>query len=280
MGILAGRNLLITGVVSSASLAYHTARIAQEEGARIVLTSHRRPALVEYLAESLPQHCPVVPLDVTDGQDLAALADRVGEHVPGVDGVLHSVAYAPPRALGGHILHTSWADVATTLHTSAYSLAALTEAILPLMNGRGSIVSLGFDASVAWPGYNWMGIAKAALESCVRYLARDLGHRGIRVNLVAAGPVRTLAASAVPQFEALESAFVSQAPLGWSPDNPDTVARTCVALLSSWLPATTGSVIYADGGAHMVGTAGSLSSPCDQSETASTFTPTTWADYT
>ncbi|KOX11682.1 enoyl-ACP reductase FabI [Nocardiopsis sp. NRRL B-16309] len=253
MGILEGRTLLITGVVSSSSIAFHVARIAQEEGARVVLTAYGRRGLIERMAESLPRAAPVVDLDVTSPRDLGDLVPRLNDHIDGLDGVLHSIAYAPPRALGGDLLRGRWEDAATALRVSAFSFAALSEAVLPLMNERGSIVGLDFDASVAWPHYNWMGVSKAALESCSRYMARDLGPRGIRVNLVAAGPVRTLAASGVPGFPQLESAFAERAPLGWCSSDPDPVARTCVALFSSWLPATTGEIVHADGGAHAQG---------------------------
>jgi enoyl-[acyl-carrier protein] reductase I len=195
----------------------------------------------------------VLELDVTDTGHLASLAGRVAEHVPRLDGVLHGIAFAPQSALGGNFLDTEWPDVATALHVSTYSLKALAMAALPLMDGGGAVVGLDFDASVAWPAYDWMGVAKAGLESCARYLARDLGPRGIRVNLGAAGPLRTMAAKSIPGFAAFEEVWPARAPLGWEISNPEPAARACVALLSDWFPATTGEIVHADGGVHAVG---------------------------
>jgi len=178
-----------------------------------------------------------------------------------LDGVLHAIGFAPETCLGGDFLRAGWDDVATALHVSAYSLKALAEMALPLMKGTGqedgrgggSIVGLDFDATVAWPAYDWMGVAKAALESTCRYLARDLGPAGIRVNLVAAGPLKTVAAKSIAGFEKFEDAWVARAPLGWSITDPEPVARACVALLSDWFPATTGELIHVDGGYHAIG---------------------------
>ena len=253
MGILDGKRLLVTGVLTDASIAFHVARIAQQEGATVVLTGFGRLSLVERIAKRLPQPPPVLELDVTDAGHLASLAERVAEHVPRLDGVLHGIAFAPQSALGGNFLDTEWADVATAVHVSAYSLKALAMAALPLMDGGGAVVGLDFDASVAWPAYDWMGVAKAGLESCARYLARDLGPRGIRVNLVAAGPLRTMAAKSIPGFAAFEDVWPARAPLGWEISNPEPAARACVALLSDWFPATTGEIVHADGGVHAVG---------------------------
>ena len=253
MGILDGKRVLVTGVLTDASIAFHVARIAQQEGATVVLTGFGRMSLVERIAKRLPQPPPVLELDVTDAGHLASLADRVAEHVPRLDGVLHGIAFAPQSALGGNFLDTEWEDVATAVHVSAYSLKALAVAALPLMDGGGAVVGLDFDASVAWPAYDWMGVAKAGLESCARYLARDLGPRGIRVNLVAAGPLRTMAAKSIPGFAAFEDVWPARAPLGWEISNPEPAARACVALLSDWFPATTGEIVHADGGVHAVG---------------------------
>jgi enoyl ACP reductase len=253
MGILDGKRVLVTGVLTDASIAFHVARIAQEEGATVVLTGFGRLSLVERIAKRLPQPPPVLELDVTDTGHLTSLAERVGEHVPRLDGVLHGIAFAPQSALGGNFLDTEWADVATAVHVSAYSLKALAMAALPLMDGGGAVVGLDFDASVAWPAYDWMGVAKAGLESCARYLARDLGPRGIRVNLVAAGPLRTMAAKSIPGFAAFEDVWSARAPLGWQISDPEPAARACVALLSDWFPATTGEIVHADGGVHAVG---------------------------
>jgi meromycolic acid enoyl-[acyl-carrier-protein] reductase len=254
MGILAGKRILVTGVLTDASIAFHVARVAQQEGASVIVTGFGRMSLVERIARRLPSPPPVLELDVTSEDHLDSLAERVRAHVDGLDGVLHAVAYAnPEEALGGNFLRTRWADVATAVHVSAYSLKAVTMAALPLMGDGGSVVGLDFDASVAWPGYDWMGVAKAGLESCARYLARDLGPQGVRVNLVAAGPLRTMAAKAIPGFDRFEGVWDDRAPLGWDIANPEPVARACVALLSGWFTATTGEIVHVDGGVHAVG---------------------------
>ena len=253
-GLLAGKRLLVTGVVTESSIAFSVAKVAQEHGAQVVLTGFGRGLqITERIARRLPGPAPVVELDVTDPGQLASLPTRLGEHLPQLDGVLHAIAYAPPTALGGHFLQTEWPDVGTALHVSTYSLAALCRAVLPMLADPASVVALGFDPSVAWPSYDWMGVAKAGLEACARYLARDLGPRGVRVNVVAAGPLRTMAARSVPGFEAIQDAWNARAPLGWDVRDAEPVARTCAALLSDWLPATTGEVIHVDGGAHGIG---------------------------
>jgi meromycolic acid enoyl-[acyl-carrier-protein] reductase len=252
-GLLAGKRLLITGVITDASIGFHVARTAQEQGAKVVLTGYGRLSLVQRIAQRLPEPAPVIELDVTNAEHLEALADRVREHTDGLDGVLHSVGFAPPSCLGGEFLNAPWDDVATALHVSSYSLKALAVACLPLLTRGGSIVGMDFDARQAWPAYDWMGVAKAALESVARYLARDLGPHGIRVNLVAAGPVKTMAAKSIPGFEAFEDAWTGRAPLGWDVSDPSPVAKTCCALLSDWFPATTGSMVWVDGGFHAVG---------------------------
>ncbi|MEO9237262.1 MAG: enoyl-ACP reductase FabI [Jatrophihabitantaceae bacterium] len=254
MGMLDGKRLLITGVITDASIAFAVAKAAQDEGAEVVLTGFGRMSLVERVARRLPKPAPLVELDVTSEADLAALADRVREHVDGVDGVLHSIGFAPASCLGENFLDTPFADVATALEVSAFSFKSLAVATLPLFGeAGGSIVGLDFDARVAWPAYNWMGVAKAALESTSRYLARELGPRGIRVNLIAAGPVRTMAAKSIPGFTAFEEAWAPRAPLGWNIDDAAPVARSCLALLSDWFPATTGELIHVDGGFHAMG---------------------------
>jgi meromycolic acid enoyl-[acyl-carrier protein] reductase len=253
MGILEGKRILVTGVLTDSSIAFHVARIAQAEGATVILTGFGRLSLVERIAQRLPATPPVLELDVTDAGQLASLAERVSVHTDRLDGVVHGVAFAPQSALGGNFLNTEWADVATAMHVSTYSLKALAMAALPLMGGGGAIVGLDFDASVAWPAYDWMGVAKAGLESCARYLARDLGPRGIRVNLVAAGPLRTMAAKSIPGFADFEELWPKRAPLGWDITSPEPAARACVALLSDWFPATTGEIVHSDGGAHAVG---------------------------
>jgi enoyl-[acyl-carrier protein] reductase I len=253
-GLLAGKRLLITGVLTESSIAFHVARTAQEQGATVVLSGFGRALrITQAIARRLPSPAPVVELDVTSEEQLAGLPDAVREHVDGLDGVLHSIGFAPEAALGGNFLDTRWEDVATAVHVSAYSLKSLTTACRPLMPQGGSIVGLTFDATVAWPKYDWMGVAKAAFESTARYLARDLGPHGFRVNLVAAGPLRTTAAKAIPGFEEFEAVWASRAPLGWAVEDPEPAARTCCALLSDWLPATTAEVVHADGGVHAMG---------------------------
>jgi len=253
MGLLEGKRLLVTGVLTDASIAFHVAKLAQEQGATVVLTGYGRLSLVERIAKRLPSPPPVVELDVTSDADLQALPDRVREHVDGLDGVLHSIGFAPEAALGGNFLNTEWPDVATAVQVSAYSLKALAVAALPLMPDGGSIVGLDFDATVAWPKYDWMGVAKAAFESTARYLARDLGPNGVRVNLVAAGPIKTMAAKSIPGFEEFEGVWATRSPIGWDVTNPEPAARACVALLSDWFPKTTGEIIHADGGVHAMG---------------------------
>ena len=253
MGILDGKRILVTGVLTDASIAFHVARIAQQEGATVVLTGFGRLSLVQRIAKRLPELPPVLELDVKDDAQLASLAERVAVHVDGLDGVVHGIGNAPPGALGGNFLHTPWEDVASAVHISTYSLKSLAVAALPLMSKGGAIVGMDFDASRAWPGYDWMGVAKAGLESCARYLARDLGPMGIRVNLMAAGPLRTIAARSIPGFDGLAEPWAERAPLGWDVSDPEPAARACVALLSDWFPATTGEIVHVDGGVHAIG---------------------------
>ena len=253
MGILDGKRVLVTGVITDASIAFHIARVAQQEGARVVLTGYGRLSLVERIAKRLPAEAPVVELDVTDADHLASLAERLRPYVDRLDGVVHSIGFAPESALGGNFLQTEWRDVSTALHVSAYSLKALATACAPLMKDGGSIVAMDFDATVAWPKYDWMGVAKAALESCGRYLARDLGPSGIRVNLVAAGPLRTMAARSIPGFDEFENVWSTRAPIGWDLSDPEPAARAAVALLSDWFPRTTGEIVHVDGGVHAMG---------------------------
>jgi meromycolic acid enoyl-[acyl-carrier-protein] reductase len=253
MGILDGKRILVTGVLTDSSIAFHVARIAQEQGATVILTGFGRLSLVERIAKRLPDPAPVIELDVTDTAQLDSLADRVREHTDRLDGVVHSIGNAPQEALGGNFLNTTWEDVAAAVHVSTYSLKSLAMAALPLMSAGGSVVGFDFDASVAWPGYDWMGVAKAGLESCARYLARDLGSQRIRVNLVASGPVRTMAAKSIPGFEKFEPLWTERAPLGWQITDAGPAAQACVALLSDWFPATTGEIIHVDGGVHAMG---------------------------
>ena len=254
MGLLDGKRIVITGVLTDASLAFGVARLAQVEGARIVLTGAGRGlSLTERTARKLPQPAPVFELDVTQPAHLVAVREQVGDALGGVDGVLHSIGFAPEACLGDDFMAAQWDDVAIALHVSAYSLKALADAFVPLMTGGGSIVGLDFDNTVAWPAYNWMGVAKSALESTSRYLAKALGPRQIRCNLVAAGPVKTMAARSIPGFKKFEDVWDERAPLGWDVTDSTVVAKACVALLSDWFPSTTGEMIHVDGGYHAVG---------------------------
>jgi meromycolic acid enoyl-[acyl-carrier-protein] reductase len=254
MGLLDGKKLLVTGVLTDGSIAFHVARLAQEQGAQVVLTSFGRQfRLTQAIARRLPAEAPVVQLDVTSPEDLAGLADRVREHVDHLDGVVHSIGFAPQSVMGGNFLAGEWPDVATALEVSAYSLKSLAVAAQPLLTQGGAIVGLTFDARYAWPVYDWMGVAKAAFESTARYLARDLGPQGVRVNLVSAGPIRTTAAKSIPGFEAMEGGWPERAPLGWDVTNPEPTARAVAALLSDWFPATTGEIVHVDGGVHAMG---------------------------
>jgi enoyl-[acyl-carrier protein] reductase I len=249
--LLVDKRILVTGVLNDASIAFSVARCAQEHGAEVVLTSFGRAmSLTRRAARRLPREPAVVEFDVTSTDDLDALADRVGGRL---DGAVHAIGFAPESCLGGGFLSAPWDDVAVAMHVSAYSLKALAVACRPLMSNGGAIVGLDFDNSrVAWPVYDWMGVAKAALEATARYLARDLGADGIRVNLVAAGPIRTVAARSIPGFEQFEDVWSQRAPLGWDLKDATPVARACVALLSDLFPATTGEMVHVDGGYHAV----------------------------
>jgi len=254
MGLLEGKTVLVTGVLTDRSIAFHTADAAIREGAKVVLTGVGRSlSLTTRIAARLPADVPVVELDVTDQTHLDRLASTISEHAGRVDGVLHAIGFAPESALGGGFVETPWADVATALQISTYSFASLARAVRPILGPQASIVGLDFDASVAWPAYDWMGVAKAGLEATCRYLARDLGPDGVRVNLVAAGPIRTMAARSIPGFAEYEHVWKERAPLGWDVDDATPVARACVALLSDWFPATTGTIVHVDGGVHAVG---------------------------
>lgn len=252
MGLLEGKKLLITGVLMDSSIAFHVARIAQEEGAHVVLTSFGRTMkITQTISRRLPQPVEVVELDVTNTEHLDTLAERLRPLVGELDGVLHSIGFAPQGAFD--FMSATWEDVSTALHASAYSLKALAAACEPLMSPGGAIVGLTFDAKFAWPVYDWMGVAKAAFESTNRYLARDLGPKGLRSNLVAAGPIRTTAAKSIPGFEQFEQTWDERAPLGWNVGDPVPAARACAALLSDWFPATTAEIVHVDGGVHAMG---------------------------
>src|SRR6478752_1152216 len=249
--LLEGKRILVTGVLNDQSIAYGVARVAQEQGADVVLSSFGRiMRLTERTARKLPTTPDIVQLDVTDPADLDALAERLPTDL---DGVVHAIGFAPESCLGGGFLDAPWEDVAIAMQVSAYSLKSLAVAALPLMESGGSIVGLDFDNTKAWPVYDWMGVAKSAFESTARYLARDLGPKGIRVNLVAAGPLRTVAAKSIPGFELFEEPWSSRAPLGWDLKDPEPVAKAVVALLSDFFPATTAEIIHVDGGYHAMG---------------------------
>jgi len=254
MGLLEGKSLLITGVLVDSSIAFHVARLAQQEGANVVLSSFgRQLRLTQTIARRLPAPAPVVELDVTSDEDLAALADRVREHTDHLDGVVHSIGFAPQSVMGGNFLAGEWKDVATAIEISAFSLKSLAVAAKPLLANPSAIVGLTFDGRYAWPVYDWMGVAKAAFEATARYLARDLGPDGIRVNLVSAGPIRTTAAKHIPGFATMENGWSDRAPLGWDVDDPEPTARAVAALLSDWFPGTTGEIVHVDGGVHAMG---------------------------
>jgi meromycolic acid enoyl-[acyl-carrier-protein] reductase len=261
MGLLEGKRILVTGVLTDASLAFAVARLAQREGAEVVLSGAGRGlSLTKRTARKLPDEAEVLEIDVTEPEQLASAAAALASRWDRMDGMLHAIAYAPPECLGGDIFQADWDQVQMALHVSAYSLKSLVGAFRPLLaaaatnGGTGaSVVGLDFDATVAWPAYDWMGVSKAALESLSRYLARDLGPEGIRVNLVAAGPIKTMAAKSIPGFNAFEDTWSDRAPLGWDVLDTDVVARACIALMSDLLPMTTGEMLHVDGGVHAVG---------------------------
>ncbi|MGW5851283.1 enoyl-ACP reductase FabI [Streptomyces sp. NPDC055254] len=253
-GILDGRRILVTGVLLDSSIAFHAARLAQEQGAEVMLTAFPRPSLTERVARQLPRPAKVVELDVSNEEHLARLEDVVRAELGGLDGVVHSIGFAPQDALGGNFLNTPFASVATAMHVSAYSLKSLTMACLPLMPAEGgAVVGLTFDAQFAWPHYDWMGPAKAALEATSRYLARDLGKRNIRCNLVSAGPLNSMAAKSIPGFTDIEDVWNQRSPLEWDVEDPEPAGRGVVALLSDWFPKTTGEIVHVDGGVHAIG---------------------------
>jgi enoyl-[acyl-carrier protein] reductase I len=254
MGLLDGKNIVVTGVLTDASLAFSVAKLAQAEGADLVLTGAGRGlSLTTRTARKLDGEVPVLELDVTQSEHLASVRDALAAKWGRVDGVLHAIGFAPDVCLGDDFMAAQWEDVSVALHISTYSLKALADAFVPLMTAGGAFVGLDFDNTVAWPAYNWMGVAKSALQSVSRYLAKELGPKGIRSNLVAAGPVRTMAAKSIPGFAKFEDIWDGRAPLGWDVNDPEPVARAVVALLSDWFPATTGEIVHVDGGFHATG---------------------------
>lgn len=259
MGLLDGKRLLITGVLTDASLAFSVARLAQEEGAEIVLSGAGRAlSLTRRTARKLPTEPEVLEIDVTSPEQLRAAGAALADRWDRMDGLLHAIGFAPPDCLGSGMFAADWDDVSTAIQISTYSLKALVDAFMPLLKAAGgdggaSVVGLDFDATVAWPVYDWMGVAKAGLESLSRYLAKELGPAGIRVNLVAAGPVRTMAAKSIPGFSAFEDTWADRAPLGWDIHDSTAVAKACLALFSDLFPMTTGEILHVDGGVHAVG---------------------------
>jgi enoyl-[acyl-carrier protein] reductase I len=253
-GLLDGKHVVITGVLTDASIAFSVARLAQAEGAEIVLTGAGRAlSLTQRTARKLDGDVEVLELDVTVPDHLVSVRDALAERWGRVDGVLHSIGFAPAVCLGDDFMAATWDDVSVALHISTYSLKALADAFVPLMTAGGAFVGLDFDNSRAFTAYNWMGVAKSALQSLSRYLAKELGPQGIRSNLVAAGPLRTMAAKSIPGFARFDEVWQERAPLGWDTTDPEPVARACVSLLSDWFPATTGEIIHVDGGFHAVG---------------------------
>jgi enoyl-[acyl-carrier protein] reductase I len=256
--LLDGKKLLVTGVLDRRSIAFSIAEEAQKAGAELVLTSFGRVmSITRMMAKRLPNPVDVLELDATKPEDAAAVGDELLRRWGRLDGWVHAIAFAPDDALGGRFLTTPWESAATAYRISAFSLKDIAAGLLPAMRENGgSIVALDFDNSVhAWPSYDWMGVSKAALVAVVRYLARDLGRYQVRVNAVSAGPVRTIAARGVPGFDTIQDSWNRRAPLGWDTTDPTPVGRTVCALLSDYMPATTGEVVHADGGHHAMGVA-------------------------
>jgi enoyl-[acyl-carrier protein] reductase I len=255
VGILEGKNILVAGVTLDTSIAFHVARIAQAEGANVIVSNFGRAmSLTGRVIKKLDPVPPLLEVDVTNDEHLAGLAATIGEHVDHLDGVVHSLAFANPEtALGGKFLSTPYTDVSTAVHVSAYSFNSLAMAVKPLLANPASIVGLTFDATISWPVYDWMGVAKAALESTSRYMARYLGPDGVRVNLVAAGPLQTLAKKAIGGADEFDTIWAQRAPIGWDPKDQTPTAKAVVALLSDWFPATTGEIVHVDGGVHAMG---------------------------
>ena len=257
--LLDGKKLLITGVLTDDSIAFAAAKVAQEQGAEILLTNVGRGVrLTERVARKLPTAPDVLQMDVNNPDDVAAVAEAVSSRWGRLDGALHSIGFMPQDALGGNFLSAPWESVAFGFQTSAYSLKALAVGLLEPLKVAGadrgaSIVSLTFDGRVAWPIYDWMGVAKAGLEATTRYLARDLGEHNIRVNTVSAGPIRTMAGKNIPGFDAIAGTWSKRAPLDWSLVDATPVGQMCAFLLSDWSSMTTGEMVHVDGGYHALG---------------------------
>lgn len=255
--ILEGKRFVITGILTDDSIAFHTARIAQNQGADIVATGFGRGLrLTQRVVQRLPKPCDVLELDITEPAHMAALVVDLEKRWGGVDGALHAIAFAPDDALGGNFLNTPPESAQTAFLVSAFSYKTLAVGLLPLMDRGGALVTLDFDNSQAWPAYDWMGVAKSALQSVTRYLAKDLGPKGIRVNAVSAGPLATVAAKAIPGFDLFNQVWDERAPLRWNSGDPEPVARMVCVLLSDWATMTTGEIVHVDGGFHAVAAGG------------------------
>lgn len=255
MVLLSGKKLLITGITTDDSIAFHVARVAQEQGAEIVVTNFGRGLrLTERAVQRLKEAPPVLEMDITNTEHVASVVADLTSRWGHINGALHAIAYAPGDALGGNFLHTPAESASTAFMTSAFSFKTLAVSMLPLMEkaGGGSLVALDFDNRLAWPAYDWMGVAKSALQSISRYLARDLGSHHVRVNLVSAGPLKTIAAKSIPGFDVLHDMWNERAPLRWDSSNPEPVARMVCVLFSDWAPMTTGEIIHVDGGFHAI----------------------------
>jgi enoyl-[acyl-carrier protein] reductase I len=254
MGILDGKRILVTGVLTDASIAFGIAKTAQEEGAEVVLTSvGRAMRITERVARKLPEPCDLLELDVTNPDHVVEVREALGANGGTIDGAVHAIGFAPQSCLGDGFMEAPWEDVSVAVQISAYSLKTLAEVVVPLMPNGGSIIGMDFDATVAWPVYSWMGVAKAAFESTSRYLAMELGPKGISCNLVSAGPIRSTAAKSIPGFSEFEDVWQARAPLGWDLKDTEPVARTTVAMLSDFFTGTTGEVVHVDGGFHAIG---------------------------
>ncbi len=254
MGILDGKRILVTGVLTDASIAFGVARVAQEEGAEVILTGFGKGMrLTQRTARKLPVEPTILEFDVADQTHVERVRSELGADGATIDGALHAIGFAPQSCLGGGFMEAPWEDVSIAVQISAYSLKTLAEVVVPLMPNGGSIIGMDFDATVAWPAYDWMGVAKAAFESTSRYLARELGPKQIRVNLVSAGPIRSMAAKSIPGFSEFEDAWEGRAPLGWDIRDTEPVARTTVAMMSDFFPSTTGEIVHVDGGYHAMG---------------------------
>ncbi len=254
MGILDGKRILVTGVLTDASIAFGVAQVAQQQGAEVILTGFGRGMrLTQRTARKLAIEPQVLEFDVADTDHVSKLRDELGADGGVIDGAVHAIGFAPESCLGGGFMDAPWSDVAIALEISAFSLKTLAEVVVPLMPEGGSIIGMDFDATVAWPAYDWMGVAKAAFESTSRYLARELGPKNISVNLVSAGPIRSIAAKSIPGFSQFEDAWAGKAPLGWDIKDTEPVARTTVAMLSDFFTATTGEIVHVDGGYHAMG---------------------------